>query len=149
MSVVFRLLAALALVTAIGCHRGYPPGPGPNPARPTGSNELLAYSWVLRGVNGQPVGMGDQGRQATIRFLANGSAAGFGGCTNYRVTYTVDGEKLHFSPLTTARPTCSAGTSLERDFLRAVGRVRGWRITDSRLELFDPDGNTILDFDRR
>jgi heat shock protein HslJ len=93
--------------------------------------------------------MGDQGRQATSRFLPSGTVTGFGGCTNFKLIYTVDGDSLHFGQIPAGRPTCSAGTSLERDYLRALGRVRSWRITDIRLELLDAEGNTVLDFDRR
>jgi heat shock protein HslJ len=141
---VFRTLLPLALAGA-GCHHG---GPAANPEAAGSANRVIGYTWILHGIEGQPAGIGSAGRQVTLRFEANGSANGFGGCNRYRATYTIAADSLHFQPVTSTRMACSEGSSLEQRYFLALTQVRAWRLTDRHLELLAADGTTIADFDR-
>jgi heat shock protein HslJ len=132
-----------ALGGLLGCHHGG----AATGATPLGS-ELINFTWILRGLNGQPAGLGANGREATLRFGASGAASGFGGCNQFRATYKVDADSLRFQPAASTRMACSEGMSLEQDFLLALTKVRGWRLTGRHLELLS-DAGTIADFDRR
>jgi len=133
-----------ALGAALGCHRA---GPSTQ-ATPLGS-DLFNYTWILRSLNGQPTTLGVNGRDPTLRFGTDGVATGFGGCTRFRSTYRVDGERLRFQPATTPDAACDAGTTQERALILALNQVRAWRLAGRHLELLDDAGGTVLDLDRR
>ena len=71
---------------------------------------------------------------------------GWGGCNRLTGGYTLQGDRLSFGHIATTLMACP---DMERQFLQALGRVTGWKITGQKLTLLDDQGNTVARFQAR
>jgi heat shock protein HslJ len=122
-----------------------PAGDEITPADPAG---LMATPWALQAFGGPDVPLAAlQGKNITLEFGADGRAGGSAGCNTYSGGYTVDGDKLTFSPLITTMMACEPELmALEQAYLAALAKTASYRIVDGQLELLDANGQMILTF---
>lgn len=123
--------AALALVLSLlltACTDGGG-GAGKKPANLAGS------VWVAEEIAGTPV-TGD--KPITLRFDADGSASGRGGCNSYGGTYTLAGDALSFSPLAATRMACAPDVmDQEQRYFDALAKVTRYAVADDGALLLE------------
>lgn len=113
--------------------------PAEAPAGPVGP------AWTVEDVGGR--GVIDRARTELV--LAEGRAAGSGGCNRFTGGYTLDGASLRFGALAATQMACApAVMDQERRFFAAMAEVRGWRIEQRRLLLTDAAGGVLLRLSR-
>ena len=122
---LFGLLSACAL-------------PGPSAAAAT-ATPLLGTAWRLSGVT-------PDARAARLQLLDGGRIAGSDGCNRLVGSYTLDGEKLSFGPLSGTRMACADHDSASAAVPAALTRVTHWRVEGRVLELHAA-GTVLLRFD--
>jgi putative lipoprotein len=106
---------------------------------------LQGTYWKLEAIGNQPVTAAEQQREPHLIFSPEGGRlTGSGGCNRLAGSYRTDGHTLQFSGIASTRMACMHGMEMESSFLEALGKVRGWKITGSRLELADSSGKIIL-----
>jgi heat shock protein HslJ len=73
---------------------------------------------------------------------------GVAGCNNYFTGYKVDGNQLNINtPIATTRMMCpDPQMALENAYLAALENVASFEISESNLEILDPEGETLLVF---
>lgn len=132
------LLPALALLLFTGCaSRG---GDASKEAAP--SVELINTYWKIVEVGGQPIKVGDGGREPSLVLASEEQKThGSTGCNRFAGTYTLDGDALAFGPLAVTKMAC-LGEDVEGPVLDALQRTNAWSIADGRLSL--REGETVL-----
>jgi heat shock protein HslJ len=103
--------------------------------------------WTVAAINtGDAIVSVLEGIRLTATFGANGRVSGNTGCNQYSATYTLEGFSLKIGPAVSTRRACSSeeANRQETAFLRALEGVNGFRITGDRLELYGPDGQTLV-----
>jgi heat shock protein HslJ len=117
-SIALLIGAALTLAVAACSSSG---GASPTPAA-----ALPGTSWTVTTIGGT----GTVPQQPTIAFTADGTVSGTTGCNQYNGTYTVDGDKLTFSPLVSTRMACAedAANAQEAAFTTALQGTATWSI---------------------
>lgn len=116
--------------TLRGCGRGIPTG------------DLTGTYWKLVEMEGSPVVAGPGGREAHIRFDAEGSrVTGSTGCNQFGGTYDVAGDSLQFGQLVMTRMACLDGGVMEQEqaFERVLGEVNRYSVRDDSLTFFVTD----------
>ncbi len=74
-----------------------------------------------------------------------GAVAGSTGCNRYTGPYSIDGDELEIGTLAVTRMACAPpADAVERDYVAALERVRGWRIEEPELLLLGEDGEELL-----
>ncbi|WP_421725995.1 META domain-containing protein [Bauldia sp.] len=105
---------------------------------------LIDTRWMLVSARGEPA---EPGRtSAHLIFAADGSVAGNTGCNNLGAVYTLDGDRLSFSPVMTTRMYCAAAAASEHRFVTALPAVAGYVIDGTRLTLTGADGMVLATF---
>jgi heat shock protein HslJ len=82
----------------------------------------------------------------TLR-LEDGSASGRAGCNGYGADYTLNGEKLTFGQAMSTMMFCEFPLGVmdqEANYLTALSKVAGYRISGDQLELLDAAGAVLL-----
>jgi heat shock protein HslJ len=72
-----------------------------------------------------------------------GQVGGAGGCNRLSGSYQVNGEQLSLGPVTSTMMACTEGMETEQAFLKALGQVKGWKVTGQQLDLLDSSGKTV------
>ena len=138
----FAAAAALALATMTGCApASEPAAPSTSPA-PTGGAALLGAEWAVFEINGQPI-VPDS--KPSIKF-EDGRVFGAASCNRFMGGYTVspDGMKLEMSQMASTMMAClEPQMQQEGVFLKTLGAVTAYSVTDGVLTLTAPDGGTI------
>lgn len=82
------------------------------------------------------------GTALTLRFAADGRAAGSAGCNSYSTRYEGDVVRLRFGQAATTRKMCAGNGVMaqEQAFLKALSTVAMGRIEGNRLELRTVEG---------
>lgn len=125
------LVLLLTLMTAFGCSSHEAP---PMDMETLRSN-LVGKTWQLQDMFTREV---SEEPALTIKFTADGNAAGFGGCNNFRATYTLEGDELKFGPLASTRKACGAALSeQEFTYMTFLATIRKVEIVDEELHLFN------------
>ena len=85
----------------------------------------------------------------TLRINAEGRVSGFAGCNRLSGTARIDGTGIAFGPLATTRMAC-AGPSMELEagYLKALGAVTRFDVTNAKLVLLDANDRPLLMFVR-
>jgi heat shock protein HslJ len=123
------LLAALASLSACGTHEA--PGMNEDAIR----QALVAKTWTLRRIVSRDYD-GDPAR--TLKFNADGTVEGFGGCNSFKGTYTLTDDYIEFGPLASTHKSCGPGMDeSEYTYLTYLARV-------ARLEIEDGSGELTL-----
>ena len=114
--------AALALALLLAACTGGGGGSAKKPA------DLAGSVWVAEEIAGTPV-TGD--KPITLRFDADGSASGRGGCNSYGGSYTLAGDALGFGPLAATRMACPpAVMDQEQRYFDMLGKVTHYAVAD-------------------
>lgn len=64
-------------------------------------------------------------------------------------SYQLSGDRLSLGQMAATRMACAEGMETEQTFLKALGRVSGWRIAGQKLEFLDSSGNLVADLEAR
>lgn len=125
----------LTLATAVGC------------AMPAADDQLRDRDWTLvwiEGFDSIPSGVSTP----TIRFGSDGRLSGNTACNHAGAGYTTEGDRLTINALITTKRACldPQGNALERAYIAAVEKTRGYRIVNGELELVDASGATVARF---
>lgn len=127
------VVPALALAVTVACAHG----PAPTPVPMTTISDV---EWTLTQLGERTAPVGARGEAPSLRFDADGSVSGYGGCNRVRGPYTVAGDRLTFGNLAMTMMACPDGMDLERDFARALGRVTRWARAGDVLTLSSDAG---------
>ncbi len=136
-------LCALPLLLAACTTSGTPAASSPTPQPPSIAD--AKGNWVLTELKGQaPL----DDTTITATFDANGEVSGSGGCNVYGLTFAVEGDALKLaSPPRTTMMACEPDVmTQETAFLAAMGDVRNLSASDTKLDLKDASGATVLSF---
>jgi heat shock protein HslJ len=134
---VRRLLVVLAVGLVAGCGQDDPQGEA---AR---APSFEGVPWALSS------GLDTPGweRAAPSATFIDGRVAGSTGCNRYTAPYTMDGEAMTIGELATTEMACERlRETVQRDYVAALARVAGWRVTGDELVLSDGDGAELLRF---
>ncbi len=61
----------------------------------------------------------------------------------------MDGDRLTIGNIAATLMACEQGMEIEAAFLKALERVRGWKILARLLDLYDAQGNLLARFEAR
>lgn len=101
--------------------------------------------WKVLEVNGAPMPVFDEQREAHLRFTGEGKLAGRGPCNTLMGGYTLAAaDSLRFSGVATTRMACPVGMDEEAGLLAALQDAAAYRVRGERLELLAPDGRTLV-----
>lgn len=110
-----------------------------------GDASLEGTQWVLATLNGQaPI----EGTMPTAAFAEN-QVGGSAGCNQYSGSYVASSGNLTIREIAMTEMYCmepEGVTEQEQSFLSALASAAGYRVTDGRLEILDPDGHATLTF---
>jgi heat shock protein HslJ len=97
------------------------------------SPTLPGTSWIVTSINRVPAA----DPKPTIQFGDDGSVSGNTTCNQYSGTYTVDDDKITFSPLASTMMACTdpALSAQEAIFVETVQGATFWAIDDGNLSL--------------
>jgi heat shock protein HslJ len=139
-------LAVIATVALAACTAGG--GASPSPRSGGGTAALEGTPWTLTDYVGPQGGTipVPEAIAATASFTG-GVVAGNAGCNDYRGSYTIDGDKLAISGVSSTMKACPpAETAVETAFLKALGNVATFAVTGQVLELKTAEGKVGLRF---
>ena len=106
--------------------------------------------WKLTALNGKPVFVVEQQREASLVLHSeNSRVAGSGGCNRLMGSYEVKGNQVHFGQLAGTMMACPVGMDTEKEFLDSLPLVTRWRIVGEHLEFFDASGTVVGRFEAR
>ena len=112
------------------------------------SVSLEKTEWKLIRLGRATVKWDDLHRQPQIALdPVSHRASGSGGCNRIMGGYELKGDKLTFARMASTMMACPGGMETERDFLRALGRVKRWKIAGRQLELMDGSGKVVAVFE--
>jgi heat shock protein HslJ len=107
---------------------------------------IAGTSWTATGVNNGRGGVETVAGTAalTAAFADDGTLSGFAGCNTFTATYTASGaDGLAISDLATTTKVCDeAATSLEAQYVAALGAVATYELVGDTLTLRDSAGST-------
>jgi heat shock protein HslJ len=116
MCCVALLLAILASLGACGSHEA--PVMDENALR----QALVGKTWTLRRIVSRDF---DDDPAQTIKFNADGTVQGFGGCNAFTGTYTLSDDNLEFGPMASTRKSCGpAEDEREYTYMTYLAKVR-------------------------
>jgi heat shock protein HslJ len=108
--------------------------------------QLAGSSWTVT--------MFNNNRQAVIGVLgdpeitlefASEQVSGSAGCNRYSATYTSDGKRISFGPVTATRMTCAEPVmTQEQGFLAALASAVSWRIDGNVLDMHRADSERAI-----
>jgi heat shock protein HslJ len=77
----------------------------------------------------------------------SGMISGYGGCNNYRGSYTADGENITFSGILSTMMFCPDGISnQESEYLANLQNATSYNISGNLLRMMDVDGKVLLTY---
>ena len=102
--------------------------------------------WHLSSINGNE---SIDGSKIILRFHAGNEIGGQAGCNYFGGGYSSEDGNMGFSEVTTTMMACLEPEGLmdqESAFFEAMANTTAYYVEDERLELFDMDDETILEF---
>ncbi len=109
-------------------------------------NALENTAWKLLELGGKAVT--ETPKEAYIQFdPTSHRVSGSSGCNRLMGSYTTKGDQLQFSQMAGTMMACAQGMDSEHAFLQALSRVKKWKISDGKLELFDSDSKMLAKFE--
>lgn len=108
---------------------------------------IEGIKWLVVEVSGAPVSPLAEEKQPHIMFdPAQKKVTGFAGCNNFFGSYELNGSSLKFGPVGSTRMSCpDLQLSLETEFLKALGKTRGWELRGNVLLILD-DSDVLARF---
>jgi heat shock protein HslJ len=89
------------------------------------------------------------GTDRFVQFGSNGEMRGSGGCNNFFGTYDLNGSQLTIGPIAATKKYCGDRMAGETKFLNALQNAHRIEATHFVLNLFDKDGDKLLELSRR
>jgi copper homeostasis protein (lipoprotein) len=113
------------------------------------THDLEGSRWVLVRIGDKPV-MAEEGKPEPYIVLqgATKQVVGHAGCNRLSGGYTIEGDMLRLSEITTTRMACP-NLETENSLLNALETVARWKLMDNQLALLDRSGAQILQFESR
>jgi copper homeostasis protein (lipoprotein) len=111
------------------------------PGGGSGSGSALeGTTWQVEKLLGNPVTLPPGPRSPHLAF-ADGHVSGSTGCNRIAGSYTVNGSKLQFGRLASTKMACLDNDAMqfEREFEGELGKVDGYRVSGTTLELLVGD----------
>lgn len=109
---------------------------------------LLNTHWQLSNLDGTAVQAGATQRAPQLSLQEQDHrVAGSLGCNAMNGSYALDGEHLSFGPMISTRMACVKGMDIEHGFADALRNSASWKITGSRLDLYDSSGHLLAAFE--
>jgi len=112
--------------------------------------DILQATWTLQYFNtdAQSAGQDVSGDNITIKFEADGTLSGSGGCNTYSGTYTVSNQQMTIGQnLVSTRIACEqAVMDRESLYFRLLPTVNAYQVTNGNLELLYADGHNAMTF---
>ena len=104
---------------------------------------LLDKTWTLEKVVAREL---KNDPPLTLKFHADGTVEGFGGCNDFNGQYTLEGDKLTFGPMATTHKSCGPATDeQEFTFLTFLAKIQKLTVEEDELILFtDSQGEMLL-----
>ncbi len=141
-----KWVLGLVLMTLLACDRGEKPAPPaapllPLPAAAPGAPSAAASaiadrSWELHALGAQSDPVGLDGNPLRLRLdSATSRAVGYSGCNSYSGAYKLEGSMLTFGPTASTKMFCEPVQALEDSYLKALGAVSSWQLSDGELTL--------------
>lgn len=97
--------------------------------------------WRVEQLNGAPV---IAGSEATLRFGPDGKVSGKGSCNRYGASFSVEEDRISFSPAMATRMACApALMAQEALFFSIIEKAARWTQSQGLLTITAADGSTI------
>jgi len=108
---------------------------------------LADTHWTLVALGEEGVSS-PEGRPAPHMVLqsAEGRAAGSNGCNRFMAGYTVEADRIRFSPAATTRMACAGAEELAGRFDDVLVSAARWRVLGEQLELYDAGDRLVARF---
>jgi heat shock protein HslJ len=111
---------------------------------------LVGTYWRAVEIDGSPVSLQPNKREAHLVFNAEGRVSGSTGCNRLAGSYKQDGNALRFTPLAVTKMACPPPLdSLERSFLQALEATSAIRLGGNTLSLLDAAGKVRMRLEAR
>ncbi len=81
-----------------------------------------------------------------IRFDANGTVSGNGGCNMFHGAYSTAGNQIEIGPIAATRKGCPGLIESETAFFAALRAAKSFTQDGDTLILFDADGSKLAEF---
>ena len=150
---LLRLVSALSMVAllsvtlggagAMAAPAGYPAAQTTLPA------DIVQTQWVLEYFSNEDKSAGHDvtSDRITIKFEADGTLAGSGGCNNYFGSYTVSGQQMTISKVGSTQKACEqAVMDKETLYLQQLSTVNAYNVNNFKLELSYANGKNAMTF---
>ncbi|WP_319542620.1 META domain-containing protein [uncultured Pseudodesulfovibrio sp.] len=131
----------LVMLLAFGCssHEDTP-----TMDQKTLESELVNKVWNLKNLFARDV---ETDTPLTLKFNADGTVEGFGGCNSFNGKYTLTGDSLSFGPMATTRKACGAALGeQEYTYLTFLATISKVKVEDEELKLFSSDQSEPMVF---
>lgn len=106
---------------------------------------LEQTTWQLEMLGTQPA---LKARPVTLVFQADNQVGGEAGCNGYGGTYTLNGDKLTFSYLSSTLRACAEPEFMEQEqkYMTNLTHTASYKLEGNRLTIFDAKGTSLLSF---
>lgn len=124
--------------------------PGETCGAPFSTAKLEETYWKLTRLEGKPVIVAEKQREPSLTFRSEAKrVTGSGGCNSLSGSYKLDGFTLTFGNMAATQMACMQGMETEAALLKALPKVRTWKILGQHLELYDAGGAVVARFEAR
>lgn len=136
-----------ACLLAAGC-TGEVPGEGNNETVQVTDLNGTAWNLVSYVQNGSMVNTLED-TTVTLTFGANATVSGSAGCNSYSASYTMNGTAITIGPAAATLMYCPEEGVMEQEnaYLRLLGTVKTYDVTDEVLTFSDETGTAVLVFE--
>ena len=112
----------------------------------TANEALVGTYWKLMTLDGQPVAVADNQREAHLILGEDGRVSGSTGCNRLMGSYRLEGDTLTFSRLASTRMACPGDMAmLEQAWLAALAETAHYSIAGQSLELQNADDRALAE----
>lgn len=120
----------LSLLLAAGCGSKEPVSVDVDSVKKT----LTEHTWYCQQIFSREV-HGES--PLTLKFMADGTVTGNGGCNDFKATYTLAEGGIGFGPITSTKKSCG-GSADEQEFtfLSYLPRIHKYKLEGDELELY-------------
>lgn len=107
---------------------------------------FLNTYWKLIDLDGTEVAVIENQREPHLVFNTENRVTGSDGCNSLGGSYTMEGDKLSLSQITSTRMACAQGSEQAAAFHKALEKVAGFTTQGDQLEVHDQDGVMLARF---
>ncbi|WP_298845982.1 META domain-containing protein [uncultured Salinicola sp.] len=139
------LFAAAVVVSVAGCASNPDDDSAATDANaPAASEALVGTYWKLMTLDGEPVPVADNQREAHLVLDAQGRVSGSTGCNRLMGGYRLEGDTLTFTQLASTRMACPGEmATLEQGWLATLSETAHYSISGQSLVLKNAGDRTL------